>query len=114
MERLVEQEAFAGDDAYSLLDMLDDVRAGIWSEAGNGIATDAYRRNLQRAYIQRMGGLMEDEDALQSDVAPMVRGQLTTLRGELERAARRTSHRPTRLHYDDAVVRIDAILDPGS
>jgi hypothetical protein len=114
MERLVEQEAFAGDDAYSLLDMLDDVRAGIWSEAGNGIATDAYRRNLQRAYIQRMGGLMEDEDALQSDVAPMVRGQLTTLRGELERAARQTGHRPTRLHYDDAVVRIDAILDPGS
>jgi hypothetical protein len=114
MERLVEQEAFGGDAAYGLGEMLDDVRAGIWTEARRGEATDAFRRNLQRAYVQRMADLMQDEDALQSDVAPMVRGQLDTLRDEVERAAERTSHRPTRLHYDDIVARIDAILDPDS
>lgn len=113
MKRLVEQEAFLGDQAYGLGDMLDDLRTGVWSEAAAGRATDAYRRNLQRAYLTRMGELMVDEEALQTDIAPFARGQLTTLRGELQRALNRTNHEPTRLHYRDAVARIDEILDPA-
>ena len=113
MKRLVEQEAFHGDDAYALGEMLDDLRTGVWSEAPSGGETDAYRRNLQRAYLERMGALMEDEDAMRTDVAPFARGQLAALRGELEAAAAGTSHRATRLHFLDAVERIEAILDPG-
>jgi hypothetical protein len=113
MKRLVEQEAFDGDDAYTLGEMLDDLRAGVWAEARSGAATDAYRRNLQRAYLERMGALLDDEDAQQSDVAPFVRGQLVSLRSELAQAAGRTSDRATRLHLQDAVVRVDRILDPS-
>lgn len=113
MKRLIEQEAFHGSDAYALGDMLDDLREGIWSEASGGRATDAYRRNLQRAFLDRMKTLMEDESALQTDISPFVRGQLATLRIELQEAAGRVSHRATRLHFADAVVRIDAILDPS-
>ena len=109
MKRLVEQEAFLGDDAYGLGEMLADLREGVWSEVASGAATDAYRRNLQRAWIERMGELMEDEDALQSDVAPFVRGELTTLRAQLDGAS--PGDRATRLHYRDAVARIDAILE---
>ena len=36
MNRLVEQEAFHGDDAYSLGEMLDDLRAGVWTEVTSG------------------------------------------------------------------------------
>lgn len=113
MNRLVEQEAFHGDDAYALGEMLDELRAGVWSEASSGADTDAYRRNLQRAYLERMGALMEDEEATRTDVAPFVRGQLAALRDELESAAAGTSHRATRLHFMDAVERIGAILDPS-
>ena len=113
MKRLVEQEAFHGDDAYTLGEMLDDLRAGVWSEASSGRDADAYRRNLQRAYLDRIGALMEDEEAMRTDVAPFVRGQLAALRGELETAAAGASHRATRLHFLDAVERIDAILEPG-
>ncbi len=113
MKRLVEQEAFHDDDAYTLGEMLDDLRAGVWSEASSGRDADAYRRNLQRAYLDRMGALMEDEEAMRTDVAPFVRGQLAALRGELETAAAGASHRATRLHFLDAVERIDAILEPG-
>ena len=113
MKRLVEQEAFHGDDAYTLGEMLDDLRAGVWSEASSGRDADAYRRNLQRAYLDRIGALMEDEEAMRTDVAPFVRGQLAALRGELEAAAAGASHRATRLHFLDAVERIDAILEPG-
>ena len=109
MKRLVEQEAFLGDDAYGLGQMLTDLREGVWSEVASGAATDAYRRNLQRAWIERMGELMEDEDALQSDIAPFVRDELTTLRARLDGAS--PGDRATRLHYRDAVARIDAILE---
>ncbi|MDH3271580.1 MAG: zinc-dependent metalloprotease [Gemmatimonadota bacterium] len=114
MKRLVEQEAFHGSDAYSLGEMLDDLRVGVWSEATSGRATDAYRRNLQRAYLDRMKALMEDEDALQTDVAPFVRGQLVQLRSELEAGQSRMSHRATQLHFTDAIARIDAVLDPAA
>ena len=114
MKRLVEQEAFHGGDAYSLGQMLDDLRRGVWSEATSGQATDAYRRNLQRAWLERMGALMEDEDALQTDIAPFVRGQLADLRATLATAEARTNHRATQLHFRDALVRVDAILDPGN
>ncbi len=111
MKRLIEQEAFHGDAAYGLGDLMDDLRTGVWSEAAAGRATDAYRRNVQRAYLSRMAELMADEEALQTDIAPFARGQLTTLRGELQRAVSRTNHEPTRLHYHDSMARIDEILD---
>ena len=113
MKRLVEQEAFNGSDSYSLGQMLDDVRSGVWSEVSSGRATDAYRRNLQRAYLDRMAALMVDEAALQTDVSPFARGQLVTLRGQVQRAVGRAPDRATRLHYQDVVVRIDRILDPN-
>jgi hypothetical protein len=111
MKRLIEQEAFHGNDAYSLGDMLGDLREGAWSEVSSGRDTDAYRRNLQRAYLDRMGVLLEDEDALQTDIAPFARGELQMLRDQL--SAANTSDRATELHFHDAIVRIDAILDPN-
>ena len=111
MKRLIEQEAFHGNDAYSLGEMLEDLRDGVWVEVRSGRDTDAYRRNLQRAYLDRMGMLLEDEDALQTDIAPFARGELQALRDGL--AGARTSDRATQLHFHDSIVRIDAILDPS-
>lgn len=113
MKRLIEQEAFHGSDAYALTEMLDDLRGAVWSEAARGQAADAYRRNLQRAYLNRAKTLLEDEDALESDVAPLVREQLELLRGELEAAAPQVRDRATRAHFQDGMARIDAILDPA-
>ncbi len=109
MKRLVEQEAFIGSEAYTLGEMMEDLREGVWAEAYSGQATDAYRRNLQRAYLDRMAELMEDEDALETDVAPFVRGELQTLRAQLDGAS--PGDRATELHYADAVARIDGVLD---
>ncbi len=111
MKRLVEQEALEGDDAYTLGEMLDDLRSGVWSEVASGRPTDAYRRNLQRAYVDQLKALMDDEEAMRSDVAPFVRGQLVALRGELV-AAGDMSHRATHLHVQDVIARIDRALDP--
>ena len=114
MKRLIEQEAFGGAEAYGLNEMLDDLRGAVWRETASGEATDTYRRNLQRAHLERFAELMEDEDALATDIVPAVRGQLATLAGEVRAGAGRTRDRATRLHYDDVLVRIEAILDPGN
>ena len=114
MKRLVEQEAFHGNRAYTLGEMLDDLRGSVWREAMNGRPTDAYRRNLQRAYLDRMKDLMMDENAMASDVAPFARGQLVTLKDELAVAADKSSHEATRLHFADAVIRIETMLDPAN
>ncbi len=114
MKRLVEQEAFHGNRAYTLGEMLNDLRESIWREAMNGRATDAYRRNLQRAYLDRMKDLMMDDNAMASDVAPFARGQLMTLMDELASASMNNRHEATRLHFVDAVIRIETMLDPAN
>jgi hypothetical protein len=66
---------------------------GIWKEASLGSNVTIYRRNLQRAYIERMSYLMKEEiksgrpsdyyNVAQSDVRGLVRGELTTLKSAL-------------------------------
>ena len=116
MKRLIEQEAFHGSAAYSLGEMLGDLRNGVWSELSSGDDTDVYRRNLQRAYLGRMDELMSDEDALQTDIAPYVRAHLNSLLEALlqERQARNGANpNATALHYDDSVARIQTMLEPN-
>ena len=129
MERMIENEALNGTQAYSLIEMMSDLRKGIWSELSRGRSIDTYRRNLQRAYLTRMEYLMTEEQAEvperfrmyvkrtnvnveQSDIRPVVRGQLSKLRNEIKAAIPKTSNTMSKYHLRDAVVRIDNILDP--
>ncbi len=129
LARLIESEARIGSDAYSLGDMMEDLRQSIWSELSSGANIDPYRRNLQRGYLERMAWLMTEEqpepqgrfarffsntrvDVSQSDIRSFVRGELTTLRGQIQSTLDRSLNRATRYHLRDAVVRIDDILNP--
>jgi len=47
----------------------------------------------------------------QSDIRPFVRGELETLKREIRAALNRGPNATTRLHLEDAIVRIDKILD---
>ncbi len=115
MKRLIEDEAFRSDMAYGLGEMLDDLRQSVWSEIRTGGDIDPYRRNLQRAYLTRVATLMTDEAALATDIVPFLRGELATLKRQIQTGlAVRGAPRATRLHLADLVERIDKILDPGS
>ena len=119
MERLIEQEANQGDAAYTLAEMLVDLRNAVWTELVDSSTPDAYRRNLQRGYIERMRFLMEENSSGQgglsvedSDVRAYVRGELN----EVKRLAtnvltRRRLDTATRYHLQDVNARIDDILD---
>ena len=135
MGRMVEAGVF-DTNAYSLVDMMTDLRASVWSEARRGIPIDTYRRNLQRGHLERLAFLMEDPapapragpgaagpqrpqrppqvNLSQSDIRAVVRDQLTQLRRDATAGSRLTSDRLTRIHLLDVIERIDAIVEGGS
>jgi len=109
------------DDAYPVAEFLDDVRDAVWGDLGTVSAISTYRRALQRAHLERLGFLMTEQpdsnrfqgpapDLNRSDVRPLIRAELSTLRGQAERGARRIRHRLTRAHLNDVVARIHRIL----
>ena len=126
MARLIEQEALNGNEAYSLTEMMRDLRNGIWSELGSARSIDTYRRNLQKAHIDRLGYLLTAENQTksrfgkstvvntsQSDIRSVARAELSTIRRNARTAAGRTSDAMTKYHLQDVVSRIDEMLDPS-
>jgi hypothetical protein len=129
--RLIEAEAVMGNQTYTPIEMFSDVRNGLWSELASGRTIDTYRRNLQRAHIERLEYLMKEEpapspaannpnqranftpvDVSQSDIRPITRAELKTLRAQITGAIARTSDTMSKYHLEDCVQRINAILDP--
>ncbi|AIZ40430.1 zinc-dependent metalloprotease [Cellulophaga baltica] len=127
--RIIENETINGKEAYALTTMMKDLRTGIWSELSRGSKIDTYRRNLQKAHIDRLTYLMTAEsqtksrrsspyvkstplNTSQSDVRSVARAELNILKRAIKAAIGRTSDSMSKYHLQDAVVRIDQILDP--
>ncbi len=129
LARIIENETINGENAYGLLEMMQDLRRGIWSETRSGKAIDTYRRNLQKAHIDRLQYLMTAENqekqpdfggyrkstpvnTSQSDIRSVARGELNNLKRDIRNGLSRTSDAMSRYHLQDALERIDQILDP--
>ena len=111
-----------------MIEFFDDLRGGIWSELNAGKTIDVHRRSLQRAHLERLDALMNGDqpsipaqfrrfvgaqiNASQSDIGPIVRGELKTLQRQVRAAIPRTSDRVSKLHLEDTLERINLILDP--
>jgi len=114
VSRLVEQKTLDGAAAYAPTDFLADVRKGIWSETyGQGpVKINAYRRNLQRTYVETLSERVNGRQAVGDDVRAFFRGELKALDADLRAAATRATDRETRLHLDDVRTQIARALDP--
>ena len=128
MARMIENETLNDSDAYTLRSMTRDLRTGIWSELYSGRKIDTYRRNLQRAHMDRLAYLMTVENqskrrgsdyvkstavnTSQSDIRAIVRAELKTLRNLINSSISKTSNGMNKIHLRDAVERINLILDP--
>ena len=127
MQRLIEAQTYNGDEAYALTDMMSDLRKGVWSELSSGKKIDTYRRNLQRAHIDRLAEMMTAENqsgrsrssyvkatavnTSQSDIRAVVRAELKSLQSSLKNA--RGADEMSRIHIADAIERVDMILNPN-
>ncbi|MDA9323887.1 zinc-dependent metalloprotease [Flavobacteriaceae bacterium] len=124
MARLIENEAINGKNAYSLIDMMSDLKKGIWKELYSHKTIDVYRRNLQFAYLDRISYIMNEEQGSlpswargrvtsvkvsQSDIRTIAVGQLLELKRDIKRHKNR-SDKMTKMHLDMAMAKINKIL----
>ena len=128
MARLIENQTLNGSDAFLVSDLTKTLRNSIWSELKKGTEIDTYRRQLQRAHIERLTYLMTAENQSkrrgsdyikstavntnQSDIRAVVRAELSTLKSMVRRGLNRTSNTMSRIHLKDILERIEAVLDP--
>jgi len=124
MARLIENEAINGKTAYTLIDMMSDLKKGIWKELYSNKKIDVYRRNLQLAYLDRISYIMNEEQGSipswargrvtsvkvsQSDIRTIAVGQLLELRKDIKKHKNR-SDQMTKMHLDMAMAKINKIL----
>ncbi len=110
--RLVEQEAL-DQNAYGPVEFLGDLRNGVWSElAEPSVRMDAFRRNVQRLYLDLIDARLNGNDAVSDDMRAFLRGQLTILDGEVAASVARAADQASRFHLDDVRAHVSRILDP--
>jgi len=123
--RLSEYEHTMGRRAYPLLELLGDVRGGVFTELSAGREIDVYRRSLQRQYIESMSRKINPPPPSQnagggrggrgglapelSDIHPAVRQNLRELDQMIERALPGASGMQ-KAHLEDLRFRISEAL----
>ena len=128
MARMIENEALNGSDAYTLEEMMDDLKNGVWLELKNNGKIDVYRRNLQRSYINRLGYLMKNEQEFSSgsywsnyttrikvdvsDIRSTTLGILLDLKKELSKVIKKYSDPAIKNHLTYCIGLINNALNP--
>jgi hypothetical protein len=125
--KLIRAEAESGNKAYTMIEMMEDLQHGIWSELYNNSPIDVYRRNLQKSYLDRIGSLVSQNfsgggivvfnfgptiDIGKSDIISILKGNLRSLKADIIKAMPFKKDKMTQYHLQDIVDRINKILDP--
>ena len=108
---------------YKPSELIQSLSAGIWSETKSNKSINLYRRNLQKAYVERLKYLLTEQMVpnprntefylvSQSDVRSMVRGEMKRLVGQLTGRNKLSFDLDTNDHLDDCVDRICQALYP--
>jgi hypothetical protein len=128
LARVIENEAINGAEAYTLLELMQDLHLGIWKELYYKQSIDTYRRNLQRAHVERLVYLMTEEqkplpararrfvgfttiDVSQSDIRAAARAELKRLLDKMPKAIKSATDDNSKYHLQDIQARIEDALD---
>jgi hypothetical protein len=132
LSRLVEQGAFAtpASPAYTIAELFGDLHRGLFSELSAARpSVDAYRRNVQRLWVDQMDRLINTPLQPQlppglnfpgftpppprpADARALARADLVALDGQLRASLLRTTDVVTKAHFQDLRARIDRVLNP--
>ncbi len=127
LARVIENEALNGANAYGLSQLMQELSDGLWDEVKKGKTPNTYRRNLQRAHIERLGYLLNEEqilsadqrryggitaiDVSQSDIRAAARATLMSLY-KLVNSKRKSAKGMAKAHLEDAKSSIEQLLEP--
>ena len=125
LARVIENQTLNGQSAYDIMSLMDDLSSGLWKEVKQGKTPDTYRRNLQRAHLERLAYLLTEEqklstnqrryggitqvDVSQSDIRVAARASLRKLY-KLVKSKRKTAKGIGKAHLEDAKSQIATIL----
>ena len=131
LSRLADQGAtMPAGTAYTLTDLFDDLRRGIFSEVSAAKpVVDPYRRNLQQTFVDQLDRLINTPlvtplppnftpfpgftpPPRPADARSIARLELVELQGALLAALPRVTDRATRAHFTDLRARIGQVLNP--
>jgi hypothetical protein len=119
-----------GENAYSAMEMMNDLKRGIWSELAARKPIDMYRRNLQKSYVDRLTRIVNPEPqsavtvvaggfggaqqvaSRNNDVVSVSKAQLRSLASEIKAALPSYKEGITRAHLMDVLDRINEALNP--
>lgn len=128
--KLFAMESSLGNNAYKATELMDDLRRAIFSEVYTKKATDVYRRNLQKMFVERLiaqlpsatpaptsvGGITfqitPSLNVKNTDTYSVVKGTLRTIRNDIRMALPAVTDQMTKLHLQDLVDRITLVLEP--
>ncbi len=131
MAKMISAEAALGRNAYSLTEFMSDLQKSIWKEVYERKSINVYRRNLQKAYIERLNSIINPNlggglqsfggititfgpvlDPKKTDILSIAKGTLRNLKSDITAALPGIPDKMTRYHLQDIVDRISKILDP--
>jgi hypothetical protein len=129
MNRLqVNVERFGAANAYSAIELLNDVQAGIFSELKSKKAIDMYRRGVQKTFVERLNNILNPPaptgvtvsfggasslNVGRTDLPAIARAQLVKLRAQVVAAIPTTTDSMSKIHLQDLQERINRALDPN-
>jgi hypothetical protein len=128
--KLFAMESAVGNNAYKPTELMDDLRRGIFSELYTKKATDLYRRNLQKIFVEKIISLLPGGsqplslgsiaiffqitpslNIKNTDAYSILKGTLRTLRNDIRAAIPGTTDQMTKLHLQDLNERITEVLE---
>lgn len=121
LNKLNDFEAYSPASAYTMQNLLDDLRSGIFSELRSGKSISVYRRNLQKMYLDKIMNLLADAkgapagsgpgpDVKLTDISSVVRLQLQGLQQQIRAGASRATDKMSKAHLQDLNQRITQFL----
>jgi hypothetical protein len=119
---------FGETKVYTVEDMLDDVRKGVWKELNTHQAIDVYRRGLQKTYVESLISIINPAappgipglsmmisfgpNTKTTDLPSIAKAELASLRTKILAAIPLTTDRLSRYHLQDLAERIHLALNP--
>ena len=125
LDKLLQFEAFDAQKAYTVNEMLNDLKKGIWSELATSSPIDIYRRNLQKIYVEELidfikpptqapgAGIQLGQQpsfSKTNDGLSIVKGHMRSLAAQINASAARTQDGSSKLHLQDLYSRLNDAL----
>lgn len=132
MNKMLDAEAANGAEAYTVADLLSDLKSTVFTELTTRKPIDMYRRNLQKAYVERLGRLINPPvttgnisfpansgnpllsmpDVRKGDILSYLKGNARELKALADAGAISAVDKATKYHLQDLSDRLNKILNP--